>query len=318
MLVRSSGRWARVISPTRIAFLEEKAGTPPKPAALAAKKPAEGLVNSFAVGCDPEFVVIGASGPVNLAEMGFEHEGPFGYDHGGDVGELRPRQSTSVERVTEKIKEILTQHVPRLRAISGLKLRAGGYFSYPTRRREFISLGGHVHLDVSPYAKAPLSPDEDIYTANYRKVKNQTLFDALDHVTLRLEALDILPRKECTDRRERSNYGHLGDFRAKEKVGYSMNTANYRMEYRAMASWLYDPRAAHICMTAAKLAAVDPKHALETLGKTHSFEKLTSWLESFKGKDRDADKILETMLDKGVKGLQADPEADVLKAWGVE
>jgi hypothetical protein len=176
------------------------------------------------------------------------------------------------------------QKIPRIKAGAKAKYNGGAE-----------SLGGHVWLDI---------------TTDVEAQKEQV--SALDHLTRRLEALDILPATECEWRRQHA-YGKFGDIRnVKNQQGCR---GDGRYEYRTMASWLYSPEVAFLCLTAAKLAAFDPTLCKEALGRFHDFGPLRRWVFGFKHKDTNAARLYEKIMSGGIRACQGDPEAHVLDQW---
>jgi hypothetical protein len=257
------------------------------------------FVNGFLVGCDPEFVALDGQGNlVNLRQRGMRAEGEVGYDHEGRVGELRPQAAKSTFTLVKRLQELLTGD--GLKPVADAKLRAGamieaGGVSQP--------LGGHFHYDLRP-------PNEGDFLYEPSQTKeHQQRIAGLDALTQTLEHLDILPQKECEARRNQAlyQYGRFGHWRpAGEK--------DQRTEYRTLASWLFDPAAAMLALTGAKLATVAPDVAQDKL--KGEYKGLVGFFEAFRGKDGDATRTLEKLLDgKDVKALQAKPDAELREAW---
>jgi hypothetical protein len=179
---------------------------------------------------------------------------------------------------------------PTLQQLVHRRWRAGAIYADGNTTE---CLGGHIHIDIPWDKKA-------------EPVK------ALDALTRKLEALDILPKDESGERRNRADipgqgYGRYGDVRAVATVDGN------RIEYRTMASWLFNPAIAFVCLSGAKLAAHSPDSALVALKGPTSYKQLIKFFELFQGKDDNADRVLERVLDRG--NLKADPDADVRKAW---
>lgn len=293
------------------------------------------VANSFLIGCDPEMVILKDGQIVNVNDK-MPPFGEVGSDHGGNVVELRPQPAKSTFTLTKRLHTLLKEH-PNLTQFESAKWRAGAFYEsgggldgveaapgaqgtgraippggtipvdmtqlemlrrgavVPTRPpRARVSLGGHIHLDI----KRTGLEDNWYYDHEY--------VPALDRVTKYFEHLDLLPQKECLERRTRGGYGRYGDYR----------TEHGRMEYRTMASWLFSPKTTMLALTGAKLAAVDPALTLDTLKlKDISFSNLERFYESFPG-DSDAKRVCEEILSKGLKDLQANPDQDVKGAWG--
>lgn len=253
------------------------------------------MINDFLIGCDPEFVLMNEKGQiVNSADspLYWTDEGQIGWDHNGRVQEFRPEPCKGTFALVRRIGALI-----RDKKVTDLnyKLRAGG-------RAGTESLGGHVHFGfpASKYA-------DDEWGEQLRDLTDKTkqAIPALDTVTRLLEHLDILPLQESANRRK-GTFGKFGDIR--DSSGH--------MEYRTMASWLYDPRVAYLCLTAAKLAAADPSGALEALKNASSFAGLEGWVARYKGKDTNATRAIEKIFAKGHKAVQIDPDVDIRERWG--
>jgi len=256
--------------------------------------PEEGdMINDFKVGCDPEFLILTPQGGTDYAMKYFPHYGEIGYDHGGRIAEFRPGPSKGVLPIVKKIQALVAKvKVPG-------KLRAGAMCNDEP-------LGGHVHLGFNGF---PVRPPAGYGTRNgyALNAKGQEVTKALDTLTKTLEHLDILPKSECVKRRlQGEGYGCYGDVR----------DCNGHMEYRTMASWLYDPKVAFLCLTAAKLAAADPTGTYEALNGCTSFARFRKWLEQYETKDVNAKRASEKLLDKGLPFLQVDPSVDFRERWG--
>jgi hypothetical protein len=254
------------------------------------------MLNTFQVGTDPEFILISPDGRTIPAQNHFGHFGEIGYDHGGRIAELRPKPAKGTYTLLKHIQALVKR--PELQAING-KLRAGGLCNGE-------SLGGHVHLGFKAFdQQVPAGyGTRHGYQLN---AKADKVTKALDALTKVLEHLDILPKKESAERRAHviQGYGMFGDVR----------DSNGHMEYRTMASWLYDPKVAFLCLTAAKLAACDPEGTIEALKDCNSFTKLSKWLDQYKEKDLDAKRASEKLLEKGLKVVQVDPGVDFRGRW---
>lgn len=243
------------------------------------------LVNPFLVGCDPEFVTTHNGRRCNVNDH-LPHEGVVGWDHNGRIAEIRPNPSRGVYRLIKTMQKVLLEE-PTLQTLAHRRWRAGALY---TDGDSTESLGGHIHIDI-PWDK-----------------KGEPV-KALDALTRKLEALDILPKDESTQRRTHGGFGRYGDVRP----GGGAGDGGYRVEYRTMASWLFNPAIAFVCLSGAKLAAHAPDSAMVALKGPASYKQLIKFFELFQGKDDNADRVLERVLDRG--NLKADPDADVRKAW---
>lgn len=239
-----------------------------------------GMLNTFMVGCDPEFVALdGAGKALNLANY-WNGSGEIGFDHGGRVGELRPEATKGTYALTKKLRTLINSAV--MTKLNASKLRAGAVVQRDT-------LGGHIHFGIQTRT-AMATP---------------ALTNALDRVTTVLEHLDILPKAESETRRKGGHYGRLSDVR----------DSNGHIEYRSMASWLTDPKVAYLCLTAAKLAACDPAGTLESLKANASFADLEAWLRRYRTKDINARRAIDRVVALGHKTVQVYPDVDFRERW---
>lgn len=262
------------------------------------------MLNDFLIGCDPEFAgVTETGGLVNFVNR-LPHEGTVGYDHNGWVGEIRPEPSHGTYMLLKKLQKNILE-LPQFRGVK--KLRGGAYVTGSMeqedgRQRAHIAIGGHIHLDISPYGNRT----ENVYTEAHKY-----RIQALDSFTKYLEALDILPKTESNARRASSGYGKYGDVRVQGQPGA------YRTEYRTMASWLFHPIVAMICLTGAKLSVIDPAgtHADLLHPSQATFKTLVSWFERYKSKDTNAKRVCEKLLTKEHKDLVLPPDDDFREKW---
>lgn len=255
------------------------------------------LVNKFKLGCDPEFVAVGDDGHiVNAETMGIEHDGPVGFDHGGRILEVRPAPANGVLPLIRRMQKLIKDK--RLNK----KLVAGPYYEDNARLEP---LGGHVHFGIKPYAKVKLDR-LGAYVPDEMTEEGKIIIKALDQVTKYLEHLDILPTLGSDKRRKNHfGYGRWGDVR----------DCDGHLEYRTMASWLYDPKVAFLCLTAAKLAAADPVGAYEALKEVGSYAKFADWMDRFYNKDTNAARAVDRVLQLGHKALKVDPSVDFRARW---
>lgn len=260
------------------------------------------MINTFKIGCDPEFVALDDKAkPINVSES-MQPEGEIGWDHTGRVLELRPAAAQGTFALIRRMKRLLDDE--KLKKLPARKFRAGA-----TCGGE--SLGGHVHFGF-PLKFKPVTTrivqvgSEMVPMQEPITIDDQLKYaiSALDRVTYILEHLDILPLNESANRRK-GRYGKWGEIR----------DSDGHVEYRTMASWLYDPRVAYLCLTAAKLAAADPEGAIEALKNVTSFEGLGKWIARYKEKDANARRALEKIFDKGLKIVQVDPDVDFRERW---
>lgn len=264
------------------------------------------LINGWLIGCDPEFVAMDARGQIVNTEGTIPHAGVVGYDHSGDVIEIRPEPAHGTYILIKRLqKEIL--HNEHLAKLAQYKWRAGAYVQARTTRgtNRVLTLGGHVHLDMPPKQYGEDPEVHDLRIA------------ALDRVTDWLEKLDILPLKESIARRTdpnavRLHYGQFSDWRPAGGTGVG---AKSRMEYRTMCSWLVDPKVAYLALTTAKIAASMPQLTLDGLKKgQHSWPKMGTWMESYRFRDSNVRRALEKLWDAG-KQPKVDPTESFRERW---
>lgn len=240
------------------------------------------LVNKFEIGCDPEFVVLDTQGRiVNVSQM-TDNEGTVGWDHSGNCVELRPTQARGTWTVVKRLQTLINNPYPSLKPYQQHKWRAGAYIQTPSKS---IAIGGHIHFGVTG-----ITPERA---------------KALDAVTKTMEDLEILPKSESIARRTHTQYGKWGDFRD--------DTSDKHIEYRVMASWLSSPWTAFLALTLGKLAIVDPI-GTANLTSCDSVKSLVRFIESFKNKDQNVDRLL-FKLDRDKSWLPFVPDADFKSAW---
>lgn len=243
-------------------------------------------VNNFKIGADPEYYVINKEGNHVNIKAWTTKEAEVGWDHEGDVLEVKPRPSKYAYRVVRRIRKLLLQHeVSKKLIASGYRFRSCGYLKTPRRS---LGVGGHIHFDI-PYSQYP------------QKMKELL---ALKNITILLEKLDILPNRD-------SIYRHT--YQVLEEIR-NANDAD-RIEYRYMCSWLHSPVAALICLTAGKLAVAYPETVLSSSVESNiSMNALAAWFEQFKGKDVDAARVVEKIFEPKLK-LEAQLDVDLEDAW---
>lgn len=264
------------------------------------------LINNWLVGCDPEFVVMDKNGRVVNTDGILPHTGVVGWDHSGDVVEIRPEPAHGTYALVKRLqKEIIGN--PHLAKLSEYKWRAGAYVRARVTRlnsERILTLGGHVHIDQPPAD----GHGED-------QERHDLRIQALDRVTDWMEKLDVLPSKECGERRNdptaiRNHYGQWSDWRVSGNEG-----SRRRMEYRTMCSWLFDPKVTYLALTLAKIAAAQPQLTIEGLKKgQHSWEKLGGWLEAYRFRDANVRRALEKMWE-GKKPPKVNPDCNFRERW---
>lgn len=259
------------------------------------------MINNFQVGCDPEFMLVAKeTGGTIMANQYFGYDGEIGYDHGGRVAEFRPSPSKGVLTLVRKIHRLVNG--PTMALTATRKLRAGALCNGDC-------LGGHVHFGFDCFRVKPPANTSVLHGGEFNERGGQVT-KALDALTKALEHLDILPKTESAQRRASAqgvggSYGAYGDVR----------DCHGHMEYRTMASWLFDPKVAFLCLTAAKCAAADPVEAYAQLRLVDSFPKFRRWLEIYANKDLNAARVSEKLLAKGLPFLQVDPTVDFRARW---
>ena len=238
-------------------------------------------LNKFQLGCDPEFVALGPRNGIINVERFFPHvHGEVGSDHGGRVVELRPAPKFKAYSLVRQMKRLLNGEATQ--AIREYRWKAGAVAG------PGLTLGGHVHLGMP------------IATANRNHVTG-----ALDKLTLSLENLEILPSAESKARRDGGRYGHFGDVRA--------SGADNHYEYRAMASWLFRPLSAFVCLTLAKLAAFRPAR-LNDFPAQLELRHLEEFARGYADRDDDARRLVERIFERR-RRLQGDPGVDLRESW---
>lgn len=291
---------------------------PKAPEPIKEEEVSEGMINNFLVGCDPEFVGLKEDGGVLNVEKVWLGNSPteqqrddfykaeIGYDHNGRVAELRPSPCKGTYALVKKLQKLIqSPRVEELLRAGARKLRAGA-------RAGSESLGGHVHFgfprgDDTLQLSADGNPIYDPNTGRYLAKTPDLLVNkvkSLDALVRLLEHLDILPRDESIRRRQ----GHYGKFS-------DVRDSNGHMEYRTMASWLFDPKVAFTCLTAAKIAAADPEGTLKSLTGVTSFQGLVNWIEKYQHKDSNARRLKEKVLDLGHPKVRVDPDVNLVERW---
>lgn len=176
------------------------------------------------VGCDPEFIVVDGNCNHNAGHL--EHDstcGSIGTDHGGTVGELRPKPGTPAE-VTAYIKRMFTVIKGRLN--HGEKIVAGG--GYDQR----LSIGGHIHfggLNFGNYSSPTRTYHRRFGGIHLRNLDMQNN----EHKLVFMLDFFIGRRLKSVDGGKRYG-GHYG-------TPSDIETKTHGFEYRTPPSWLTDP-----------------------------------------------------------------------------
>lgn len=288
-------------SAVSVNFTTKAPSNPTPPTPIAEDEDMAKLANKFEVGCDPEFCILDPSGGlVKCTSLG--KDGPVGYDHSGRCAEVHPEKAMGTWTLTKRIAEILN-HCPKLADYRhSNKWRGGAEVQFAKCNcgkdgcmQGKLSLGGHVHFNIAPHDWKPA------YT------------EALNKLATLLEKLDILPEKECQARRKHKLWDNPTYCYGTENDAIRASNDGTHVEYRTFASWLYDPWIAFLCLTAAKLAVIAPENA-EQLSGPPSVTKLQNFVEAFRHKDINADRLLEK-FDAGKKWLVAKPDNDLKSVW---
>lgn len=271
----------------------------------------ESYVNSFRLGCDPEFVLLDST---NRIHRFTSNSRQVGQDHGGLVVELRPLPSYSVKGLLENVKTLLDS--PILRDVADKRWRGGAY--YNDVNGNTVMLGGHIHIET-PYqfgtsgsstipAVAP-----DVFAAR---------MDAMDHVTKMFEEIDLLPKVECASRRTGGygRFGHTGSYNYHQVT--DEYTRQQRVEYRSPCSWLFNPKNAFMLVTALKLATVSPVSVMKVLpggSPDKIWEGIVKLYRNFQHIDHDAylaaNKICRSSNPDNIERLKADTNVDMKASW---
>lgn len=246
-------------------------------------------LSSITLGCDPEFAAYLGSNRVNFASL-VGQDGKLGWDHSGEVGELRPPPARFARTLLRRMRNIMQTAPEQLRSATWRSGAIAKRIPEPAEdRNAFSCLGGHVHLGV-----------------DFRLCSLAPITKGLDTFTNSLFKLDMLPEKENKIRQRA--YGRPGDMRKDYKGGQPV------IEYRTMCSWLFDPRVALIALEGARLTTAEPEFAVKKL-TTPSHTNLHDFFAAFKKQSKDAAYIAEVILPKLGK-LQFDK--DVQDAWELD
>jgi hypothetical protein len=248
------------------------------------------LLNSFLVGADPEFAVLKGDGLVIVKPLPQPKEGvgDIGQDHGGRVLELHPIQTRGVVALVKRMRDLF----PTMKQWDSneLKFKAGAICKSVQIED---ALGGHIHFGFTRAEMCGSQGGMEPFNAFLKK---------LDKFTHCLERLDLLPEKESERRRAVSDYGRPSAYRS--------SGVDNHLEYRTMASWLSSPELAFVCITGAKMIAVNPKGDVPIPG-TISKNKLVEFFEQYK-EDTNALRCLERVLPSL---HETDPTLDIREAW---
>ena len=151
-------------------------------------------INSFLVGCDPEFVILDSGGNIVNTSMGDEplpKDGIIGYDHSGTVVEVRPEPCRGTYTLLKRIRELLNSST--LDPWRKHTWKAGAWCATPARN---LPLGGHVHLDILP-------PEADGDVPYMLRERRQALETLNASITLVREEIEFEEGKARTALRRR-------------------------------------------------------------------------------------------------------------------
>lgn len=176
------------------------------------------------VGCDPEFLIVESTTNHKLNFNGdrTDGHGNVGYDHGGRVGELRPKFGTPkqvVEHIREQMKWIKDYLGPTKKLIAG----GGGEYQEST--------GGHIHI-----GGLKLQQHYSSFTRMRNRGMRQLQLNTIEPEHKLIFALDFfiglrLQKIPGGKRAPSSIYGKPSDIESKA----------HGFEYRTAPSWLTDP-----------------------------------------------------------------------------
>jgi hypothetical protein len=285
--------------------------------AQATIQPHRRIINSFKIGCDPEFVVLDSN-------YGYKHPTTGSLASGvgtdGVPVELRPDPSYTAKGLLENLGSLLnSSSMGTLREYSW---RAGAVVSYRCRGIDMCSkcrvdstirphkqpIGGHIHIDIPIRSGYDLSPHVNLVVV------------ACDKVIQFLEELNIHPKEECAHRRngiQGCYYGGFGSFHSDKKSP----EGHCRLEYRTPCSWMSSRKQAFITLTAIKLASACPQLALDVLVGDSIDEKwkaFSNFIKYFVELDSDAAEAYEKFLSTGDLSLLVTPaDTDIKEGWEI-
>lgn len=176
------------------------------------------------VGCDPEFLVVSGSRTVNADHLSSDDSyGNIGTDHGGSVGELRPKPGSPTE---------VTNHIKQMFTVIKRKLNRGEHIVAGGGHEQCVSIGGHIHLgglnfgNYSSPTRTFHRRSGGIHLRNLDMHNNEhKLVYMLDFfIGRRLKSV-------AGGKRYGNHYGCPSD----------IETKTHGFEYRTPPSWLTDP-----------------------------------------------------------------------------
>jgi hypothetical protein len=187
---------------------------------------------AITVGCDPEFLVKSGLDFTDFRLNNQDSHGNVGSDHGGRVGELRPKHGTPAEVVANMRHQMqyIKQNAPNLIIIAGGGRPSNGGYS-----RE--SIGGHIHFG-GVHLRMNYDSCTRTYWGNRRHYGRNSIQPSCPDNKLVL-ALDYyigrrLQKVPGGKRPKGSSYGRCSDIETKDRPGGGF-------EYRTPPSWITDP-----------------------------------------------------------------------------
>lgn len=191
---------------------------------------------AITVGCDPEFVVLDQNDrPIRFSFDHTDTHGNVGIDHGGSVGEFRPKAGTPAE-VTENLKALITTFNKRYLTLNNYKMVAGGGKGY------FVDMGGHIHF-------GGLTFDQNYISVTRQRNRYRSPVTPTTNDNRLICALDFFigrrMKKVQGGRRSSGHYGKPSDIESK----------TWGFEYRTPPSWLTEPALTEAVLALAHLIA---------------------------------------------------------------
>ena len=249
------------------------------------------LLNHFKVGADPElYFADHANRPLHASGFNFLAGRAFGADNNGRLAELRAFPSRSALHVVTSLWMSLAWmqawfSEQRNKVFSTVPSK---WLSGPALFED--GLGGHVHV-------------------GRRRDNVSRQVGALDTLCQALYTAGTYDESQLRARRQ-AGYGNFSDTRP-QRHGW---------EYRTFPTWLNTPRFAHLVLTLAKLAVLDPS-ALQSVSKNASIARrqLVSFLARYRGRDDDAAlalAALQPLSEKGPTWPTCNSD-DIRPAWGI-
>lgn len=198
---------------------------------------------ALTVGCDPEFILTHNGSHVNCNINHTDKYGNIGSDHGGRVGELRPKHGKPAE-VAANLKGLLAyihSQYPQHKVVCG-----GGAGS--PNNPSYEAIGGHIHFGGlslnSAYESSTRWRNRYRSRGRGRRGSSASYSDTPDGKLIK--ALDFfigrrLKKVSGGSRPRSSSYGRISD----------IETKTYGFEYRTPPSWITDPYLAEAVLAVA-------------------------------------------------------------------